>query len=560
MTGDAPLPVTHRGPGSSVSQQKPREPRDPDVTPGPVTSQTVRTTCSAPPRSRFLLFCPSRRPVAASVSSPAPVTSRSVVMAAASSEPQPSSAGSPAQAAAPEPPEEEAAGRAEEDEDDEEDEEEDEESSSSGGSERSDSPAGSSLDGERGSSRPEDGPSPGGSIISGSSSSSAPSTAGSSTAGSSSGADDGYSSAGQSGRRTSLEGDGEPLSRMDSEDSRPGPFAEKQPQSMMFPPPCFTVALWSSPKSVAPPLHTWATLAAPLSSCLRSISSTLMDVDSTISSGRSTPAMMIGQGLSATSSKSLSYSCCWDQCQTCFSSSPDLAEHLRSLHVDGQRGGVFVCFWKGCKVYNRPSTSQSWLQRHMLTHSGDKPFKCVVGGCNASFASQGGLARHVPTHFSQQNSSKLSGHPKSKEESPSKAGLTKRRKLKNKRKRSLPAALGSSPYSSAPVQMKARPHDFFDAQTLDAIRHRAICFNLSAQIESLGNGHSVVFHSTVIAKRKEDSGKIKFLLHWTPEDILPDVWVNEGDWHQLKTKVVHLSKLPKDTALLLDPNIYRAVP
>ncbi|XP_010138208.1 PREDICTED: zinc finger protein AEBP2-like, partial [Buceros rhinoceros silvestris] len=105
-----------------------------------------------------------------------------------------------------------------------------------------------------------------------------------------------------------------------------------------------------------------------------------------------------------------------------------------------------------------------------------------------------------------------------------------------------------------------RPHDFFDAQTLDAIRHRAICFNLSAHIESLGKGHSVVFHSTVIAKRKEDSGKIKLLLHWTPEDILPDVWVNESERHQLKTKVVHLSKLPKDTALLLDPNIYRTMP
>ncbi|XP_077324786.1 zinc finger protein AEBP2 isoform X3 [Lithobates pipiens] len=271
---------------------------------------------------------------------------------------------------------------------------------------------------------------------------------------------------------------------------------------------------------------------------LISISSTLMDVDSTISSGRSTPSMN-GLGLSTSSSKSISYNCCWDQCQTCFSSSPDLAEHIRSIHVDGQRGGVFVCFWKGCKVYNTPSTSQSWLQRHMLTHSGDKPFKCVVGGCNASFASQGGLARHVPTHFSQQNSSKMSSH-KSKEDSPSKAGLNKRRKLKNRRKRTLP-----------------RPHDFFDAQTLDAIRHRAICFNLSAQIESLGKGNSVVFHSMVIAKRKEDSGKVKLLLHWTPEDILPDVWVNETEWHQLKTKVVHLSKLPSDTALLLDPNIYR---
>lgn len=43
----------------------------------------------------------------------------------------------------------------------------------------------------------------------------------------------------------------------------------------------------------------------------------------------------------------------------------------------------------------------------------------------------------MPTHFSQQNSSKVSSQPKAKEESPSKAGMNKRRKLKNKRRRSL---------------------------------------------------------------------------------------------------------------------------
>ncbi|XP_008310631.1 zinc finger protein aebp2 isoform X5 [Cynoglossus semilaevis] len=297
-------------------------------------------------------------------------------------------------------------------------------------------------------------------------------------------------------RRPSLEissSDGEPLSRMDSEDS---------------------------------------------------ISSTLMEMESTVSSGRSTPAMMNGQSSASSSgTKTVAYPCCWDRCLQYFNSSPDLAEHIRGIHVDGQRGGVFVCLWKGCKVYNTPSTSQSWLQRHMLTHSGDKPFKCVVGGCNASFASQGGLARHVPSHFSQQNSSKLSNQAKLKEESPSKAGLNKRKKLKNKRRCSLP-----------------RPHDFFDAQTMDAIRHRAICLNLATHIESVGNGHSVVFHSTVMAKRKEGSGKVKVLLHWTPEDILPDVWVNETEQCQLKTKVVHLSQLPQDTAMQLDPNIYRALP
>ncbi|XP_041652400.1 zinc finger protein AEBP2-like isoform X2 [Cheilinus undulatus] len=271
-----------------------------------------------------------------------------------------------------------------------------------------------------------------------------------------------------------------------------------------------------------------------------SISSTLMEMESTVSSGRSTPAMMNGQSIASSSGpKTVAYPCCWDLCPQCFNSSPDLAEHIRGIHVDGQRGGVFVCLWKGCKVYNTPSTSQSWLQRHMLTHSGDKPFKCVVGGCNVSFASQGGLARHVPSHFSQQSSSKMSSQAKLKEESPSKAGLNKRKKLKNKRRCSLP-----------------RPHDFFDAQTMDAIRHRAICLNLATRIESVGNGHSVVFNSTVLARRKEGSGKVKVLLHWTPEDILPDVWVNETERSQLKTKVVHLSQLPQDTAMLLDPNIY----
>lgn len=40
---------------------------------------------------------------------------------------------------------------------------------------------------------------------------------------------------------------------------------------------------------------------------------------------------------------------------------------------------------------------------------------------------------------------------------------------------------------------------------------------------------------------------------------LPDVWVNETERSGLKTKVVHLSQLPQDTAMLLDPNIYRWV-
>lgn len=87
-----------------------------------------------------------------------------------------------------------------------------------------------------------------------------------------------------------------------------------------------------------------------MSSFMYSISSTLMDLESSASSGRSTPAMLNGHGGSAlvgsstaaTGGKSLNYTCCWDLCQLQFLSSPDLAEHIRATHVDGQRGGVSV--------------------------------------------------------------------------------------------------------------------------------------------------------------------------------------------------------------------------
>ncbi|CAM9101566.1 unnamed protein product [Lampetra fluviatilis] len=253
--------------------------------------------------------------------------------------------------------------------------------------------------------------------------------------------------------------------------------------------------------------------------------STFPDAESTVSSGRSTPAFT---------------------CQAAFGCSPDLAEHIHTAHVDRQASReVFVCLWKGCKVFNTPSSSHSWLQRHVLSHSGDKPFKCVIDGCTATFASQMGLARHVPTHFSGSTSAgRPPSQPRLKEESPSKAlGSKRKQRLRCKRRFSLP-----------------KPDDFFDAQMMDTIRHRLMSFNLNTQVDSQGGGHSVVFHSAVVARRKDETGKVKVLLHWTPEDILPDVWVSENDSLEFRTKLVHLSKLPKDSTCFLDPNIYRAMP
>nr|XP_046912759.1 uncharacterized protein LOC124493701 isoform X2 [Dermatophagoides farinae]XP_046912760.1 uncharacterized protein LOC124493701 isoform X2 [Dermatophagoides farinae]XP_046912762.1 uncharacterized protein LOC124493701 isoform X2 [Dermatophagoides farinae] len=60
----------------------------------------------------------------------------------------------------------------------------------------------------------------------------------------------------------------------------------------------------------------------------------------------------------------------------------------------------FVCLWRGCKVFGKPSLSRNWIERHVLEqHSGPKPFKCIVDGCGQRFRAQNQLEKHVNMHF-----------------------------------------------------------------------------------------------------------------------------------------------------------------
>lgn len=105
--------------------------------------------------------------------------------------------------------------------------------------------------------------------------------------------------------------------------------------------------------------------------------------------------------------------CRWDQCDARFDSSGVLLEHLQVpnffsytfrnsyvrfinvvssfqvSHINTQTGGDnFICHWQGCKVQGRTSCSRRWLERHVLSHGGNKPFRCIVDGCGSRFSSQ----------------------------------------------------------------------------------------------------------------------------------------------------------------------------
>lgn len=62
---------------------------------------------------------------------------------------------------------------------------------------------------------------------------------------------------------------------------------------------------------------------------------------------------------------------------------------FQTVHVETQAGKEnYICLWERCKVRGKPSCSRLWLERHTLSHGGNKPFKCIVDGCDRRFSTQ----------------------------------------------------------------------------------------------------------------------------------------------------------------------------
>lgn len=78
--------------------------------------------------------------------------------------------------------------------------------------------------------------------------------------------------------------------------------------------------------------------------------------------------------------------CNWEECFQHFDSNSDLLEHLHSSHINPQVAPC-MCSWRDCKVNGREG-SRGWLERHVMSHVGSKPFKCIVERCGLRFGTQ----------------------------------------------------------------------------------------------------------------------------------------------------------------------------
>ncbi|XP_011503553.1 PREDICTED: zinc finger protein jing [Ceratosolen solmsi marchali] len=233
--------------------------------------------------------------------------------------------------------------------------------------------------------------------------------------------------------------------------------------------------------------------------------------------------------------------CRWDKCEINYDTSSALLEHLQIAHINTQTGGDnFVCQWQGCKVQGRTSCSRRWLERHVLSHGGNKPFQCIVDGCGNRFSSQTALERHVNGHFNQSETSSTTSR-----KSTDVSGKLVRRNGKKLRYRRQP--------------WSARIFDYFDSGVMEGLQHRLLEL---AKMRTRGKlaetpGDSMTLTSQVLAKRVEMDGKIRVLLRWYPQDIEPDEWVLENDKMNIKHVTIRsvATKLPDEVNIALYPAV-----
>ncbi|XP_021349975.1 ras-responsive element-binding protein 1-like isoform X2 [Mizuhopecten yessoensis] len=79
-------------------------------------------------------------------------------------------------------------------------------------------------------------------------------------------------------------------------------------------------------------------------------------------------------------------------CNETLSSSHELTVHIRSHNT--HTGSASQA--NSCTICGKSLSSQSSLDRHMLVHSGERPFRCKY--CNMSFTTNGNMHRHMRIH------------------------------------------------------------------------------------------------------------------------------------------------------------------
>ncbi|KAF9178630.1 hypothetical protein BGZ51_007614 [Haplosporangium sp. Z 767] len=105
-------------------------------------------------------------------------------------------------------------------------------------------------------------------------------------------------------------------------------------------------------------------------------------IDSSATDSETTPSQLV---------------CLWRDCNTPFETMEQLNEHVTENHI-GSGKACYSCDWQGCHRQQKPFTKRHKMYNHLRTHTGERPFKCLVPGCDKKFSRPDSLTTHTKTH------------------------------------------------------------------------------------------------------------------------------------------------------------------
>ncbi|KAG0205106.1 hypothetical protein BGX33_008106 [Mortierella sp. NVP41] len=89
--------------------------------------------------------------------------------------------------------------------------------------------------------------------------------------------------------------------------------------------------------------------------------------------------------------------CLWRDCNTPFETMAQLNDHVTEQHI-GSGKACYSCDWQGCHRKQKPFTKRHKMYNHLRTHTGERPFRCLVPGCEKKFSRPDSLTTHTKTH------------------------------------------------------------------------------------------------------------------------------------------------------------------